>query len=303
MQGVYCLSRPMRLSHATAKAKAGWGSGSGTGSSRGSTPVPPVPPINTSGGPDLSTAPQHGDYLTSPLPRTGNGAGRVSPSSAQTQATSPAAGGDAGQMANAPLPPPERRLSPSTLEYLSQLAAANGGVLNFTPGMALPALPTAPLPPKQHSPDDLHRDHANGFQSAPLSAAPSMQEQQSQYLQQPPQPSPTSTTASSAYPFTPTGGQFPQGSSAPLHRSNSMISPLSPVSTPMGLQPQESYQEGSSMGGASSTDPNNTTVFVGGLSSLISEETLKTFFVPFGEITYVRPCFPLLSLSQSSASC
>jgi RNA recognition motif-containing protein len=38
---------------------------------------------------------------------------------------------------------------------------------------------------------------------------------------------------------------------------------------------------------ASSTDPTNTTVFVGGLSSLISEETLKTFFVPFGEITYV----------------
>ena len=37
-----------------------------------------------------------------------------------------------------------------------------------------------------------------------------------------------------------------------------------------------------------STDPYNTTVFVGGLSPLISEETLRTFFVPFGDIHYVR---------------
>jgi hypothetical protein len=36
-----------------------------------------------------------------------------------------------------------------------------------------------------------------------------------------------------------------------------------------------------------STDPYNTTVFVGGLSPLISEETLRTFFVPFGDIHYV----------------
>lgn len=37
-----------------------------------------------------------------------------------------------------------------------------------------------------------------------------------------------------------------------------------------------------------STDPYNTTVFVGGLSPLISEETLRTFFIPFGEIHYVK---------------
>ncbi|OJA19361.1 hypothetical protein AZE42_00405 [Rhizopogon vesiculosus] len=37
-----------------------------------------------------------------------------------------------------------------------------------------------------------------------------------------------------------------------------------------------------------STDPYNTTVFVGGLSPLISEETLRTFFAPFGEIHYVK---------------
>ncbi|KAJ7871811.1 hypothetical protein B0H14DRAFT_201810 [Mycena olivaceomarginata] len=37
-----------------------------------------------------------------------------------------------------------------------------------------------------------------------------------------------------------------------------------------------------------STDPYNTTVFVGGLSPLVGEETLRTFFVPFGEIHYVK---------------
>lgn len=39
---------------------------------------------------------------------------------------------------------------------------------------------------------------------------------------------------------------------------------------------------------SSALDPNNTTVFVGGLSSLISEDTLKTFFAPFGSIAYVK---------------
>jgi RNA recognition motif-containing protein len=40
-----------------------------------------------------------------------------------------------------------------------------------------------------------------------------------------------------------------------------------------------------------STDPYNTTVFVGGLSPLISEETLRTFFAPFGDIHYVSFLF------------
>ncbi|KAK7005552.1 hypothetical protein R3P38DRAFT_2647853 [Favolaschia claudopus] len=37
-----------------------------------------------------------------------------------------------------------------------------------------------------------------------------------------------------------------------------------------------------------STDPYNTTVFVGGLSLLVGEDTLRTFFAPFGEIHYVK---------------
>jgi len=40
--------------------------------------------------------------------------------------------------------------------------------------------------------------------------------------------------------------------------------------------------------GDSAADPNNTTVFVGGLSSLISESTLRRYFEHFGEITYVK---------------
>ncbi|KAJ7878933.1 hypothetical protein B0H13DRAFT_2543999 [Mycena leptocephala] len=37
-----------------------------------------------------------------------------------------------------------------------------------------------------------------------------------------------------------------------------------------------------------STEPYNTTVFVGGLSPLVGEATLRTLFVPFGKIHYVK---------------
>ncbi|CAO3646786.1 unnamed protein product [Mucor hiemalis] len=36
------------------------------------------------------------------------------------------------------------------------------------------------------------------------------------------------------------------------------------------------------------TDPNNTTVFVGGLSSPVTEEELGHYFSPFGEVSYVK---------------
>jgi RNA recognition motif-containing protein len=36
------------------------------------------------------------------------------------------------------------------------------------------------------------------------------------------------------------------------------------------------------------TDPNNTTVFVGGLSSPVTEEELGQYFAPFGDVTYVK---------------
>ncbi|KAI8341727.1 hypothetical protein BC941DRAFT_345782 [Chlamydoabsidia padenii] len=36
------------------------------------------------------------------------------------------------------------------------------------------------------------------------------------------------------------------------------------------------------------TDPSNTTVFVGGLSTPLNEEELRQYFIPFGEVTYVK---------------
>lgn len=61
-----------------------------------------------------------------------------------------------------------------------------------------------------------------------------------------------------ASPPYPTHGQGPNGGSG-------HVTPLSP-----------------------SQDPTNTTVFVGGLPACISEDTLRSFFQHFGEITYVK---------------
>jgi len=48
-----------------------------------------------------------------------------------------------------------------------------------------------------------------------------------------------------------------------------------------------------------STDPYNTTVFVGGLSPLIGEDTLRSFFAPFGEIHYVSFIICLVKWNHS----
>ncbi|KAL9671118.1 hypothetical protein QQ045_008684 [Rhodiola kirilowii] len=57
--------------------------------------------------------------------------------------------------------------------------------------------------------------------------------------------------------------------------------------TPTGQQfPKVSYQ--SSQGNPSENDPNNTTIFVGGLDSNISEDALKQVFVQYGEIVHVK---------------
>ncbi|KAE8256422.1 hypothetical protein A4X13_0g2637 [Tilletia indica] len=81
-------------------------------------------------------------------------------------------------------------------------------------------------------------------------------------------------------------GMPPHGH-APDTGSNGFPSQMGSPSSAIG--PNSSASATSMLLSSSSAlDPTNTTVFVGGLSSLISEETLKTFFVPFGEITYVK---------------
>jgi len=60
---------------------------------------------------------------------------------------------------------------------------------------------------------------------------------------------------------------------------------------PMGGPPQMNYgqpygQQQQPMN--QFTDPNNTTVFVGGLSGYVTEDELRSFFQGFGEITYVK---------------
>jgi RNA recognition motif-containing protein len=57
---------------------------------------------------------------------------------------------------------------------------------------------------------------------------------------------------------------------------------------PMGGPPQMTPYYGGPQPMNQFTDPNNTTVFVGGLSGYVTEDELRSFFQGFGEITYVK---------------
>jgi RNA recognition motif-containing protein len=306
MQGVYCLSRPMRLSHATAKNKAGMASHSAGGSSIGNSSSRGGTPLNAQFG-----GGQHHPHdiarSISPLfpvvnPNTGLQNSRpLSYGSSQQQPQ---------QQSTKAIPPPTRRLSPNTIEYLSELAAANGGTLPFGPGgqIAFPPLEVKVGEQEQSSyrssggnvPSSLHIPSSNYNSSRSLThdINPSPRDQQyGSYGQSP--LSAVSSFPNSASPY--------PSSYQDLHNS---LSPTS-LGHPSLYDPHASSMSGSGSGsgsrggggGVNSTDPNNTTVFVGGLSSLISEDTLKTFFTPFGEITYVR-ALPSSSPSfRSLSSC
>lgn len=87
------------------------------------------------------------------------------------------------------------------------------------------------------------------------------------------------------------------------HGGPMMGNPMQPVGwnmqQPAPFYPNQPYggmQPGGQMGGGQMaggqmnqfTDPNNTTVFVGGLSGYVTEDELRSFFQGFGEITYVK---------------
>uniref|UniRef100_V5EVC9 RRM domain-containing protein n=1 Tax=Kalmanozyma brasiliensis (strain GHG001) TaxID=1365824 RepID=V5EVC9_KALBG len=89
--------------------------------------------------------------------------------------------------------------------------------------------------------------------------------------------------------FGPLYGGFPSNGADSARDSSPAGMPRShtPSSAPP-IPPQQQGGGGSGNPGDSAADPNNTTVFVGGLSSLISEATLRRYFEHFGEITYVK---------------
>ena len=316
MQGVYCLSRPMRLSHATAKNRSGLNLGGSQGgssvgaSSRGGTPTPHYGGggqdggrMSPYGGP--SSAASESSHLNSTLDGASRGGAYPSRSSPSPGRVDQPTGQNQQQQPSG-IPPPERRLSPSTIEYLTQLAAANGGTLPFGPGMSLPRFPGGegnrgpPQSPQQqqqqhglrHAPSlsSLHAPPGNGGSSGGLHDPSSQQGHQQQQQQQRSGQYDAVSHSSNLYPSGPTPQEQFLGASH-LHVNTALAgqarpepSPLSPLGAGgQGYDPAPGIP-----GGVNSTDPNNTTVFVGGLSSLISEETLKTFFAPFGEITYAK---------------
>jgi len=73
------------------------------------------------------------------------------------------------------------------------------------------------------------------------------------------------------------GGPPPMGMGNPAMMGGYNMQPYG--MTPFAGQPQPMNQF---------TDPNNTTVFVGGLSGYVTEDELRSFFQGFGEITYVK---------------
>ncbi|XP_073101023.1 RNA-binding protein L [Elaeis guineensis] len=52
------------------------------------------------------------------------------------------------------------------------------------------------------------------------------------------------------------------------------------------MQEQPSFQ--TATGTQSENDPNNTTIFVGGLDSNVTEEVLRQVFSPYGELVHVK---------------
>ena len=83
------------------------------------------------------------------------------------------------------------------------------------------------------------------------------------------------------------GGGMQGGMGMPQHNQGGSPMGYGAPPTPMGYPPM-----GGNYGGPQPmnqfTDPNNTTVFVGGLSGYVTEDELRSFFQGFGEITYVK---------------
>lgn len=150
---------------------------------------------------------------------------------------------------------------------------ANPNGNSASPSTTNTPLHQQPLPPPQ-----LPHHHVQQQQLRTQQASPS---------QMPPFVSPTSPTS----PFDAPNGGLPQQQPRPFLPMHAGF----PGPDMQHMGPQQSHTPPTAPSNSqqasandSAADPNNTTVFVGGLSSLISEATLRRYFEHFGEITYVK---------------
>ncbi|KAJ7571935.1 RNA-binding protein Csx1 [Mycena floridula] len=212
MHGLYCLSRPMRISPATAKFKP----------PQTVTPIPEAQPIAVSFAP-----PPAAKSVSAPIAATTSGSSLSSMSSGSHSSLTASSSGNT-------------------------LSSTSTSTSSFSADDML-SLPTNVLA-------QLAQKYAGEANQTKTSDIPSIT---SRFVQ-PEAAKPTSDSQ---------GGYMISEESWKHHAQARAI--LGNLIGPNGEQ-------------LTSTDPYNTTVFVGGLSPLISEETLRTFFVPFGEIHYVK---------------
>ncbi|KZT29449.1 hypothetical protein NEOLEDRAFT_1056354 [Neolentinus lepideus HHB14362 ss-1] len=237
MHGLYCLSRPMRISPATAKFKP--------------PPALPGAPVQfPPPSPNGLSQPQQGVTIALPLPATNPAKSVSAPMASNTNSSSSESTPSVSHASIAA----SASTSATSLNSLSTPSLSSGS----SSGTSLSSLSSQPS-------DDMLRmiaQFANG-------SAPSAGIKPSNG----PMNSITAPFAMQAQDQSEAAKYHLSEESWKHHAQARAI--LSNLIGPNGEQ-------------LTSSDPYNTTVFVGGLSPLISEETLRTFFAPFGDIHYVK---------------
>lgn len=230
MHGLYCLSRPMRISPATAKFKP--------------PPLPTdLPQIQFAGSP---TSEQRPNPVTIALPLGGQPRSVSAPMAASTSA------GSSSSLASVPVGPSS---SGSTLSSSSSIPSLGSEASTAASSGALSSMSSDEMLGLSANVLALAHQYANGGSS---NNAKSIVSSGSAHDSQDHSMAPRYIISEESW----------------KHHAQARAI-LGNLIGPNGEQ-------------LTSTDPYNTTVFVGGLSPLISEETLRTFFTPFGEIHYVK---------------
>lgn len=235
MHGLYCLSRPMRISPATAKFK----------------PPPMMPPHElpqvkfppTSG---VGGQEQAGVTIAVPLPALTHTKSVSAPIAATTSNSSLNSAGLGTSM--------EGSNSGTTL---SPGTGSNAGISSTFSANTAEDMMNLP----EHVLAQIAQQYASGEREPPKTNAVS-----------------TSITSQ----FAQDRAQRPADSSGPRYFSEESWKHHAQAQAILGNLIGPNGEQ------LTSTDPYNTTVFVGGLSPLISEDTLRTFFAPFGDIHYVK---------------